>query len=360
MWYKTLHGGLLDAVDPNPEGLIINHKTEQSSFKHFFSIDQYLSYLYASASLRRCFDEVIFDGPQKLYFDLDIKGMTVTLQDAIGYCLEITRGILKAFKCIKPRDIIVLSSHGNRDGQVGRADDGYKFSYHIIVDRHIVMSSYTCRHACESIIRGTSKACQAHVDTGMYKSIQMLRMFGSTKHGEDRFFVVDRLSTWMPVDESKINLTFGSPQWREIFIASLVSKTFGCTVLAYNPPAPRRLVSMSLNPEIVETALEMVRDRPYRFREVTDTGLICLQRLAPEECKACPCTVDGTYQIHEAENPYLCIMEGMVRLYCRRSHLYETLGQFHQSRPEAMPQTHGSGLSGIRLISNLMQPKTTI
>ena len=149
-WYKKLIDGLLPKIHRESGGIVVCLKSADFNFTYFMTPStHYLNFFTELPASHRCTFEVIFEGPQKIYFDLDLpEGMGLTA--AQGYVREIVRALRGLLPGIEADDVMVFSSNG--------VD---KLSYHIVVDRWCVMSCKDTRALCERVLERVSPECSS-------------------------------------------------------------------------------------------------------------------------------------------------------------------------------------------------------
>lgn len=300
-WYPRLSeskDGLLNHQNPTTDSLIVCHEGVQfRKFGMFNYVYQFANYLISQTESERCFFEVIRGtSSQKPYFDIDISDGKITEKQSVSLISALKRSILDDTR-INEDDILVFSSHGTD-----------KLSYHVIVDRWCLPDYQSNKKYCNNIIEKVLSPYKHYIDSLVYKSIQQLRTFGSTKRGKDR--------TKILVGQ---NLKKDSKDYRFDFIStllrSLVSNTSSCRILEYTIPTKKVYdgPAEALTESEIEAvkSLEIISLGIFEIMEIKDR-LISLKRLKASYCEICK-------RDHENENPYLIVTQGEIHFHCRRT-----------------------------------------
>lgn len=303
-WFSRLVGdnGLLSYNKNINNGLYVCKQTKQNNeiyryFKKFDTIVSFYDYMLKTQKYDRCFFEVILgEQYQKPYFDIDIDKKLPDLGHSL--VLEVKKSILYD-KRISEKDILVYSSHGEN-----------KSSYHIIINNWCTPDNYTNKMYCNNIIDRIPDDFEykKYIDTLVYKSVQQLRILGSTKLGHDRFKKIEY--------ESK-NIVKDRPRLYKDLFNSLVTATKSCKILCYkekiksvwNVDSQKDLTSEDISNI---SNLDIIKDGLFEPQDPSGR-IIPLKRLKQSYCEICE-------RNHENENPFLTI-DNSSRIYfhCRRS-----------------------------------------
>lgn len=303
-WFSRLVGenGLLSYTNKSTEGVYICKQKKNGDeilrfFRKFNTIVDFYQYMIDTPTKDRCFFEVILgDQYQKPYFDIDIDQK---LPDSGKSLVEKLKKSILEDKRIKESDILVYSSHGER-----------KSSYHIIVNNWCLPDNYTNGVYCHEVIKRIPDDFEdkKYIDSLVYKSIQQLRILGSTKLGHDRF---------KKVDSCEINYTENRREFYKELFKSLVTASKSCKVLCYKEK-PKSVWNTGdqedLSFEDLENIknLEIIKDDIFQPQEPMGR-MIPLKRLKESYCEICD-------RKHENENPFLTIdTDGKIYFHCRRS-----------------------------------------
>ena len=283
----------------------------------------------------RCYYEIIMgDKFQKPYYDIDISLKDDPIDEMyshtkeeklaiskriVEYCRD---SIMKIRPQIRKTDILVLSAHADT-----------KRSFHIIVDRWCVQSAALNKELYLEMIENIPPDLRKYVDNKMYKCIQQFRTFLSTKCGKNRQLIVDaETSTWAPTDEITDTYTL----IKEIFLASLICVTDGCTLLPMEiKEKTHNVVSKELDSDdykAIMSAFDNFPDRSSFDIGNVNSSFISLKRKRPTFCTVCNRT-------HDNENPFLFVgpTSGNIYFNCRRGEGSITIGNLNDSfhaRPE--------------------------
>lgn len=280
----------------------------------YFRYSDYLDYAMTvwKAQLRlQCCYEVIFGGPQKVYFDIDVKANFEGDSDDI--IRDLISSILKVYPKIKFEDIVVFTSHGERK------DGSPKKSYHLVVHNWYVYSHKVNGAFSQLVLPQLNPAYREHIDWGLYKSIQNFRIYKNHKFDSFRFKdYSEELSGWKPTEvEDKL-------QFREILFASLVSVCILENEICINIPVPvKHFSSRDLDEDEVKRGLILLEEvngwNSFKKIDKIENNFIHLKRMSPSMCPICA-------RVHEHQNPYIYVSEYGYYWSCRRSNQKIFLG----------------------------------
>ena len=155
----------------------------------FQSRDQFWAY-YDSLG-QKFFEEVIFGHlPQFPKFDIDIKDISSSDKDSV---IDILRQIISAIKDTSSdiyqctiNTVMVLESSGISNKK-------WKYSFHIVLPQYAFHNNEEAKTFYDRLVCHLPKNIATYVDD-VNKSIQNFRMYGSSKFGENRPFVLSPLS----------------------------------------------------------------------------------------------------------------------------------------------------------------------
>lgn len=301
-WYPRLNNtykdGLLSNVTPTKDYLIVCKQEEiYRGFAMFSPLYTFANYLLKTPIGDRCFYEVIQgNSHQKPYFDIDISDSKVTLQDANEMIDSLKISILQDER-ISEDDIMIFSSHGEE-----------KKSFHVIINGWCLPDHNSVRNYCHKIIERIDHPLKVHIDSLVYKNVQQLRTFGSTKKGKDRYKILTTDNSW-------IQDTNERARFFKILLSSLVTNTNSCKVLEYSEPIKR--VFSYESEDLEESELKLIddlgfmKDGTFSVQEIRGR-MVLLKRHASSFCRKCN-------RNHEAENPYLIFTNQFIVFHCRRS-----------------------------------------
>ena len=301
-WYPTLllsnDNGLLKHVKFTGDDLVICLQgKEYRQFAMFSPLYTFVNHILKTPPEERCFYEVIMgNSPQKVYFDIDISDKSVSIEKANEMVDDLKRSILLDSR-IKENDILVFSSHG--------VD---KKSFHIIVNNWCLPDYNSNKVYCHKVIDNMKSPLKIFIDLIVYKNLQQLRTFCSTKRGADRFKILT----------SKHDFNSGSNQRVNIFntlLASLVTNTKSCKILEYTEIVKRvynsDLGDISDEDISIVNNLDFIKDGTFTIGEINGR-IVPLKRNRPSHCRICD-------REHQNENPFLVFTEHMIIFHCRRT-----------------------------------------
>lgn len=370
--------GLLDEYDETTmeNGLVIQLTTSQSQysklrlFSYFSSIVDFMRYESEfNIRDRGFFETTLGQYKQKPRFDLDIdtkedetiiksvqdKNIDQLMEDMITY---IVFGIKRTFETFEltlnmEEDILLFSSHGK-----------HKRSYHIVINNYCHKNCEEADNFYKVVVRHVPPFFHRWIDHAVYKSLQQFRIEGSQKIGSDRIKrlnykwkygpkdihtkidmdVVDKLNDSDKIILNSIKNESNSIKERyAILYASLLTNVYHCKILPdfskLLPLEETKLPNEYLNnidSDIAIAGLHILADRmginissskfPYKFKKIVAGGIIILERKMSSYCDVCD-------RIHDKENPYMYIINGVVYFDCRRNQYNKRtkIGQVYKS-----------------------------
>ena len=146
-------------------------------FLEFASSDEFEQWYMTLAPEEKTINEVIVSDARKLIIDID---------DPEDY--ELANKLLfydfKRHLIFRIKEVFMIMGIGNPHIIIYDMCDDFKISYHAIVT-NFTFSAMTCKGLC--MIIASDQIWDKCVDVGVYKSVQSVRVEGSTKHGEHRW-----------------------------------------------------------------------------------------------------------------------------------------------------------------------------
>jgi hypothetical protein len=295
------------------------------AFKDFID---FIKYYHDLASTERQYHEVILeDSQQKIRYDIDLENekldyeTMITLSDVtLELLIEGTvDAMYKKFNINidLQKDVCIYSSHSGMDAEKK------KRSYHIIIGNYFFESNEDVKQFCLEVINTIPTELRGYVDDSVYKSKQNFRILYSHKPESNRYKVP--VDTWIYEGEEIHHIIANGEtpvsEGHEFFLRvseSLITFCGGCKCLAMAAPLrPREAFKGEEAPEKINLAIEKLNEQyyngkfPYKFSGVSN-GYILLSRTSPMFCPICS-------RVHDAENAFMTISEGMVSFYCRRN-----------------------------------------
>lgn len=315
--YKTAERQAEECYDSSREKSIYRFVFKDDLYKHykaFSSISQFNAY-YETIQQKHL-HEVIFCGPQKIKFDVDISADKIALYkpkydfvktfiqyDTTSYCdcLPVNNYItilIARIECtidnlLRGRDIpykiLVLAAHKS----------GVKYSFHIIVDGIAVKSNEKCNEFCKMIPDDVG-----FIDRNTNKKTQNFRIIYSSKLSEpDRVLVpiariIDGVAETLPPMEHYLitNVAYCAELFDEDNVGGGEKKRGPDKM-------PNDVVALLKNEPEVEN--HIIRD--YK------DSIINMDRIRPSHCSQCKKMHDSDNTLFIIVKPNCCIVR------CRRS-----------------------------------------
>jgi hypothetical protein len=149
-------------------------------FLNFQSVDEFESWYVRVPAEERTLNEVVLSDLRKLFIDIDVdkNDGLLSMFDFERHVADRIREVFFQLEIGDP-DVIMYRMTDER----GEPCDG-KLSYHAVVS-NFRFSARTCLGLCMIISSG--QVWETCADTGVYKTVQCVRIEGSTKHGECRW-----------------------------------------------------------------------------------------------------------------------------------------------------------------------------
>ena len=246
---------------------------ETKTYHYYPNAIEMLTHYLSIPEVNRAYNEVIFEGPQKMRLDIDSD-------------TSIDKQTWKRF--LKRCYNLLKEVTDNGSIAIFEMSDDTKYSCHMICVDRAYESSRACKALCLNIRDkiGDHANC---IDTSVYSRSQHFRLEGSRKPNTLRYKYLSYYDT------SEWNMTCG-----------LIGYVTGLSVIknwGEMPPSSHKF-------EILEGPVFIISDW-CKVRGV-DGNCIQLTRTLPSYCQICCRT-------HESENPFLIIKDGNGLLYCRRS-----------------------------------------
>jgi hypothetical protein len=252
--------------------IIVQRKKRSIDYLTWDTMEEFYAHYHRLHPSQRIYNEVIQNGHQK--FRLDIDDRTDNIDDVIDAVKNVFYRITNVKIKIRVYDI--------------------KKSYHIVIS-NVMFENSGCCHMVANLVLDLlpPNSC---IDIGVYKTIQMFRMEGSTKYLQARW---------------KYRIGKQSLSSISKFQESVISYTNGCKMVNTD-----RLVEFALESGVYKmyyntfngnnSIITPVIPDEFVIREVKG-HMTVLDRIRPSYCNTC-------HRIHESENAYLI----GSKLYCRR------------------------------------------
>lgn len=287
------------------KALVVCQKTNIIRFALFESVNQFLRSIQKTPKSQHCYYEVIFMRKQKPHFDIDIDlshNHNIDDEEIVKKLIEAIKTVLSGYNIkIDPiRDILIFSSHGET-----------KKSYHVIVDHYYHSDNINAYCFYEKVVDLLPGQYRPFIDHSVYKTVQQFRMLGNSKFGTNRVKKWHQRGEYLPND---------------LFKASLISYISECQELPSFEDSKqfeeeKDYTSIDLDDsDLVTGAMKLLgnylgikttsSEFPFYYEDTVDNFII-LKRLRPTECRVCR-------RIHENENPFMFISDGVLYLNCRR------------------------------------------
>jgi hypothetical protein len=201
--------------------LMQQHQDKNPTFITFKTFSELDLWYRSQPILLRNFYEIIYNKPQKPRFDLEISSDKLSFDVWNYYVNNIIETIYKKFTNVI---LTIYNSHGKK-----------KWSTHIIVQNYIVKNCEDARKFTMCIIHALpNPIIKTIIDLSVYKSLQMFRLEGSTKVGENRYkykpntnqlcdnFVNELISN---INNQEIQILPSSPDYNYTFIKNNDNKS---------------------------------------------------------------------------------------------------------------------------------------
>ncbi len=276
----------------------------------------------------RRYHEVVFEGPQKLKFDIDAKadllGTTIIKSSLFTTKDTLTLSLSEKFTVLVKETIEAIKTtfFYQYDGTPIRNEDliicesadptGGKFSMHIIIANHYVSGSTQSGAFTRSMLEVLPEWCAPFIDKSVNKTTQNFRLVESHKDGR----VKRILTSHHYFDNSVPSTAKITHTWYD----ALISNISNCTKLKDITSSTVKDDEAPLVPEDIKLILDkckelyLLNDFVYRDHK---HGIINFNRIKPSFCELCNEThhVDNTQCIR-----YKHAGHGIsLTLYCRHN-----------------------------------------
>lgn len=260
------------------------------------------------------FFELIRDIPQKIYFDIDIKGDKLEMGKNIVYNLiHASIKVSQQFNNpLTPDDFIIFDSNGkdskNRD----------RVSYHIITYRHRVNGCIANRIFFNEVIKLIPDEEKEYIDDSMYSKLQQFRTFYSSKPNDSRvkkFNETFRQRDLCITHEYPKNIKTKFLRFYYIMEKSLITMNRNCKDICI--PRPEKadnygdFSSEKLTEEDVAEILNRVGKQYYSLRGVVN-NIVVFNYVKKVTCMICK-------RIHNTDHPYVTVINGKIHFRCRKN-----------------------------------------
>lgn len=326
-WYDFLNNSQRNSLSKHyslREGLVIRRETRQGNKYAWFR--NHVDFWVKTKSLPQNFHEVI-SGSRKPYFDIDKAESLEKLERAIEeVCLVLLRLLP-----IRKENLLLFTSIGDcKNHLLHDSSSQQKFSAHIIVHGYYYSSARQVRELYNLVYKELPVEIGDLLDPGVYSSVQNFRLLGSSKLGQNRPKVHQKLI--LEGEEVKLPLPHPDAYVMEILRLSLVGNVSNSHLLPDIYKETEEEEKEDFNGEEVKEILRFCRAKieefPFRKRQIKENYII-LQRIKPSFCPSCQ-------RVHENESPYIKVNGIDVYFYCRRGKpLY--LGQLGEDKEEKLP-----------------------
>ncbi len=326
-WYYKLYNGLFTTSPFTTSGIVISLE-DSSRYRLFSLFDDHIElfkYIIAFEPERRCFYEVI-TRTQKHKYDVDIKGHTYEFANAIldNLLKSIDKVYTDNFNIDIKDNILIYQSHGTD-----------KFSYHVIIDGYCLSSHKECEKIYRLTVDLMEPRYSKYVDSAVYKSTQQMRLLWSHKAKSDRTknliktFTfrgeqINRYDKNRQIASSRVD-TDGNDRvdyhqnddtsltLLAMFTESLISVTYSCILISIDIVESSHEYEECDDSNLVYSIFTKTLKGKNPFNLLSVRGnLILLKRLSPSYCNVCS-------RVHDNENPYLVVSDGVIYFDCRRS-----------------------------------------
>lgn len=314
-WYRFLNNKERNSLSrhyPIHNGLIIRREKIEGNRYAFFR--NHIDFNMKTKSLPKNFHEVII-GKQKPYFDFDKAPDKETLYRAIE---EVSLVLLDMLP-IKKENLLLFTSHGKE-----------KLSAHLIVNGIYYSGPLQTREIFSRVCSRISKESVKILDSGVYSSVQCLRIYGNSKLGSSRIKRYEELV----LRGERIKFPSNNPRtfYIEVLGASLVSNVSNCKkqpdlVTKKENVEDMGEIEEGNVKEIIRLCREKLSEFPFKKKGIKG-NIILLERLKSSFCQVCN-------RIHENENPYIRVNAIDIYFSCRRGKsLY--IGQLGEDSEEPL------------------------
>lgn len=169
------HSRMANIIDPR---FVVCVEREHRFFLNFASVDEFEEWYVQLRPADRTLNEVVTCDTRKLVIDIDDGSAIMHMFDFERHVPARIRDVFFELGIGEPNVIVYrMADESNETSSA-------KLSYHVVVS-NFTFTSQTCMGLCMIIASG--QAWDHCVDTGIYRSVQCVRMEGSTKFGEKRW-----------------------------------------------------------------------------------------------------------------------------------------------------------------------------
>lgn len=270
----------------------------------------------------RCLYEVVRNYYQKPHFDIDFKYKNypnITCGEAHCYLQKTLNAIDNVMKKFNvnysfENNCLVLSSNGMskcKDTQI----EYYKYSFHIVIDKLVHADAFEALSFYKLVLDELPyNMNKEFLDSSVYSTFQNFRMIWCQKKGSHRFFEVDKITKYIPMNHSIEDIK-ENPKFLELDLlqASLISSKAGCSTLpsflSYdkngNPINPRKSKNnvIEINDKQYDELINCFNTQTFGDQyEIGgfDGTKINLMRKCRDECPI-------HNRIHDSIGAYICI-----------------------------------------------------
>lgn len=269
--------------------------------------------------------------PQKIFFDIDFKlDKNPEINDPQFFCEELISSLASALidfmkerghDIVPEKDILIFSSHGEQ-----------VMSFHLILDNFMVENNIMNSFAAKEIIRRIPEKFHKIIDSSVYTSLRLFRLFMSKKWGSQRIKIFKDL--WK-LGDREIQYKFPeirgcserekiAAEFNDLFYRSCIGNTVYCSYIYIklpeeilenryqnenyeSPEIPPEILKLSLD-RIPKDILDVFRIDERRFNR----NIIYLKRLKAAYCELCK-------REHEKDGALIKIGSGgAMRFVCWR------------------------------------------
>ena len=261
---------------------VVNVEKENRFFLNFESIDEFEAWYVLLPPKDRTINEVVLCDRRKLIIDIDENEASCCL-DMFDFERHVVSRIRDVFAMLgvgTPK--VIMYRMANELNETSQD----KLSYHAIVS-NFTFTARTCMGLC--MIISSNQVWDGCVDTGIYKSVQCVRMEGSTKFGEYRW-------------KKKCSDAF--------FRQGILSCTEGTEEadIVCNPVRSPSTLTTTLTD--LCGIVDMSQFKPGKLN--TTYGTLPLYRIKPGYCPECN-------RVHDKENAAIMHVAGKPIFICWRS-----------------------------------------
>jgi hypothetical protein len=266
----------------HPNFVVSVDRGKKRFFLNFVSVYHFKKWYAKLCPEEKTMNEVIMSDRRKLIIDIDESDDNSLLM--FDFERHVKTRIHDVFTMLEIGipDVIVYNMV-DKSGNV--CTD--KLSYHIVIS-NFSFSAATCKGLCMIISSG--QIWDKCVDKGVYKSVQCIRMEGSTKFGEKRWKRV--------IETTNVGTTNVDTKGLVSFIEDTVKSDFTCKC------------SLTSSPSIAHFSLNNIDTSQFKIGKQTNT-YVSLIRIKSGYCHQCN-------RIHDKENASIQYILGQPTFVCWR------------------------------------------